>query len=397
MQVVLFDDHLRSAFLPLVFTRPIAELRLGARTLSEQWHDILDAEIAYLTEPYLYPLFTGQDERRDRLFINARLLPDHRLGREFAELDFLVAMKAEDQILALKVPAGHTINDTDDMLKAETVNPDQDTEFNFLRHLTDLFRLNDRVIREEVKRITYGKISAAVDPTNTIIGDPADVFIAEEAIVEGAWLNVRKGPVYIDHGAHVQEGSTISGPCVVGEHATVKPLTRVGGATTIGPWCKVGGEISNSIFQGYSNKGHDGYVGNSVIGEWCNLGADTNTSNLKNNYGPISVFHYGTRKPENTGLTFCGLLMGDHSKCGINTMFNTGTVCGVSANVFGGGFPPKHIPSWSWGGADGLTTYDLEKSLETARRMMQRREVDLDPDTERVLRHVFALTADYRS
>lgn len=396
MQVVLFDDHLRSAFLPLVYTRPLAELRFGIRTLSEQWMDMLGGDQAFLTEPYLYSCFQAQDQQKERLFINARLIPDYRLAGELRQIADRMALRAGDQLLAVKVPANEDVPDYHALLDYPATAPENDLQFSFLQHLTDLFRFNEGAIHEEIKRVTYGMISAAIDPTNTVIGDPEDVFIAEEAIIEGAWLNVRKGPVYIGQGAHVQEGSTVIGPCTIGAHTTVKPLTRVGGASTIGPWCKIGGEVSNSIFQGYSNKGHDGYVGNSIIGEWCNLGADTNTSNLKNNYGPISIFNYQERKPVNTGLTFCGLLMGDHSKSAINTMFNTGTVCGVSANVFGGGFPPGFIPSWSWGGGDGLTTYDLEKSLETAHRMMGRRNVELDTDTEQMLRHIFTLTADFR-
>jgi UDP-N-acetylglucosamine diphosphorylase/glucosamine-1-phosphate N-acetyltransferase len=251
-----------------------------------------------------------------------------------------------------------------------------------------LFQHCGRAIAHDFDLLTEGRRSQRIAGTNTIIGDPNLIFLEEGAMVEASILNTKSGPIYLGKGAEVMEGCMLRGPIVIGDHAQVKMGAKIYGPSAFGPECRMGGEITNSVILGYSNKGHDGFLGNSVLGEWCNLGADTNTSNLKNTYGNVQVWSGANRAMADTGLQFCGLLMGDHSKSGINTMFNTGTVVGVAANVFGGGFPPKHIPGFSWGGAGGFEPYDIERALVTARRVMERRHMHLNTLEEAVLRHV---------
>ncbi len=263
-----------------------------------------------------------------------------------------------------------------------------------LQHLSDLFVLNDQAISADFEDMTRGRTSASLSKTNILLGD--NVFIEEGARVEASTLNTENGPIYIGKDAEVMEGCHIRGPFALGEHATLKMDTKIYGASTVGPYSKVGGEVNNSVIMGYSNKGHDGFIGNSVIGYWCNLGADTNTSNLKNNYSEVKLWDYDKEAFEPTGLTFCGLFMGDHSKCGINTMFNTGTVVGVSANIFGSGFPRNFIPSYSWGGAAGVKEYTFEKAMEVAQIVMQRRDIKLTDIDKKILKEVFDQTTKHR-
>jgi len=251
-----------------------------------------------------------------------------------------------------------------------------------------MFQQCGKAIEHDFKLLTEGRRSERLGALNTVVGDPSLIFLEEGAVVEASTLNTRGGPIYIGKGAEVMEGCLLRGPIVLGDHAQLKMGAKIYGPSAFGPESRVGGEVSNSVILGYSNKGHDGFMGNSVLGEWCNLGADTNTSNLKNTYGNVQVWSYADRKQVETGLQFCGLLMGDHSKSGINTMFNTGTVVGVAANIFGSGFPPKHIPGFSWGGAEGFETYDVERALSTARRVMERRSIPMTVVDEAVLRHL---------
>jgi UDP-N-acetylglucosamine diphosphorylase/glucosamine-1-phosphate N-acetyltransferase len=269
-------------------------------------------------------------------------------------------------------------------------------ELEWIERITDLFSLNAMAMAFDFNLMPKTNAAASLHASNTLLGDANQLFIHETARVYASTLNTLDGPIYIDAGAEVMEGTHIRGGLYVGEHSTLKLGSRIYGATTIGPHCKVGGEVSNSILHGYSNKGHDGFLGNSLIGEWCNLGADTNTSNLKNNYSDVKIWSYEKADFADTGLTFCGLIMGDHSKSGINTMFNTGTVAGVSANVFGGGFPDKHIPSFSWGGADGWETYELDKAFDTMEKVMQRRSCELTEPLRSLFRQIFEETAHYR-
>ncbi|KXK43939.1 MAG: nucleotidyl transferase [Bacteroidetes bacterium OLB11] len=270
-----------------------------------------------------------------------------------------------------------------------------DKEVMQLNHLWDIFSFNDKALRQDYERITNGRESQSLSHTNTLIGH--QIFIEEGAYVEGAIINSNTGPVYIGRNAEVMEGCVIRGPFAMGEHAVLKMGAKIYGATTLGPGCKVGGEVNNSVMIANSNKAHDGFLGNSVIGEWCNLGADSNNSNLKNNYEEVKLWSESQKSFVKTGLQFCGLIMGDHSKCGINTMFNTGTVVGFSCNIFGAGFPRNFIPSYSWGSASGMAEYQLKKAIDTARRVFARRKIEFDNIEERLFQYIFDASAEQRN
>lgn len=401
MRINLFDDHHRKAFYPLSLTRPIGDLRHGIFTLSESWSQLLGHQVKPFGIHELSDSFPLELEE-DNFFINARLFPTaacrpfaalragHRQDADLLEVNTCIRLQGETLLLrADRSTAEAWLADPNTANIRDVKLPEQELQdCVLLRHLTDLFTLNDRAINADYRQVTHGRVSAKLDPTVTVLGDPGLVFIEEGAQVEACYLNTRQGPIYIGSGSMVMEGAVLHGPIALCEQVTVRAGTRIYGATTVGPHCKVGGEISNSLFQDYSNKAHDGFLGNSVIGSWCNLGADTNTSNLKNNYSSVKLYAADSDSLQDSGLTFCGLLMGDHSKCGINTMFNTGTVVGVSANIFGGGFPPKHIPSFFWGGSESQGNYRLNEALETARKVMARRGMQLSSSEEKLLSRI---------
>lgn len=397
MALCFFDDHRRQHFFPLALSRPVADIRFGVRNVAETWSDILNQTFCFHSSQELMSCFPSP-KNEVQLCINGRLVPDRALVNAFSQMQpGDVVFNGDNLVAACILP-----NDLPKLLQQGTPHPEMNViemedEFVLLNDITDVFALNDKAIELDFELLSRGKVSAAVDPTCMIIGDPEKVFIEEGASVEGCFLNTKGGPIYIGSNATIMEASVIHGPFGLGDNATIKAGAKIYGATTIGPWCKIGGEVSNSLFQAYSNKGHDGFVGNSLVGAWCNFGADTNTSNLKNNYGPVKIWDYAQDEYRNTGLTFCGLLMGDHSKCSINTMFNTGTTVGVSCNIFGSAFPPKFVPSWSWGGAEGLATYDFDKSILTAERMMLRRKEELSDQDIALLRHIYDNTSKYRS
>ncbi|MFL5752485.1 MAG: GlmU family protein, partial [Bacteroidia bacterium] len=259
----------------------------------------------------------------------------------------------------------------------------------------DIFSRNGKAFADDFELLTKGRKSQILSKSNRVIGK-GKIFIEKGASVECAVLNTTNGDIYIGKDAVVMEGCFLRGPIGLCEHAELKMGAKIYGPSTFGPYCKVGGEVNNSVLFGYTNKGHDGFLGNSVLGEWCNLGADTNTSNLKNNYGNVKIWNYGAEEMVDTGMQFCGLFMGDHSKCGINTMFNTGTVVGVNANIYGGDFPINFIPSFSWGGAEFFEDYKLHKALEVAERVMSRRNVNLSQADREILTHVFEYSKRYR-
>jgi UDP-N-acetylglucosamine diphosphorylase/glucosamine-1-phosphate N-acetyltransferase len=393
MNVVFFDDN-RVEFLPLTYTKPIALLRIGILTIEEKWikyfeKNKISLTISYLTEDYLTKKYFFK-EAKESFYINSRYCPNQFL------VDFILdnlnsneAIYDDKTLIAAKCSVEEFKNENFHI-------KDYNQSFIQLKieKITDLFAKNEEAINADFKLLTEGRKSQTLSTTNTVIGN--NIFIEEGAKVEAAILNSTTGPIYIGKDAEVMEGSVVRGPLALCEHATLKLATKIYGATTVGPHSKVGGEVTNSVIQGYSNKGHDGFLGNSIIGEWCNLGADTNNSNLKNNYGEVKLWSYQTEKDENTGLQFCGLIMGDHSKCGINTMFNTGTVVGVSANIFGGGFPAKFIPSYTWGAVDSSETYLLIKTFEVAEKVMERRGVELTDCDKEILTTVFELTDKYR-
>ncbi|MBE2289224.1 MAG: GlmU family protein [Chitinophagaceae bacterium] len=372
MNFVLFDSQSRNNLLPFTHTRPVADIRCGILTMRERWEKLLGVNTWTLTQPYLQPAFPNIDSS-EKTYINAAVFATTDLVNAITGLKAGDTLYANDILIAWR--PNESVNEQD-FLK-EAANCAAKTQYAesvmVLNNNWDIFSLNDRAIRADFEVLTKGRKSVPVPQGVTVAGGES-LFIEEGANIHpGCIINASTGPVYIGADAEVLEGTIMRGPIALCEHSVVKMGAKIYGATTIGPGCKVGGEINNAVFFANSNKAHDGYLGNAVIGEWCNLGADTNCSNLKNDYGTVKVWHEATGKEINSGLTFCGLMMGDHSKCGINTMFNTGTVVGVSCNIFGSGFPKKFIPSFSWGGADGFTEYRFDKAIEAANRMMGRR------------------------
>jgi len=390
MNYILFDGDVRNSLLPFTYTKPVADIRIGILTIREKWEKYLGLTTTTITEEYLeekYPMV----EMVENILINASFCPTKRLVEKVKSLSKNEAIfKGEDVIAFFTSDSQEEVN-FDDYTQIEF-----DEELLQIKNTWDIFSLNDKAIQEDFDLITEGRKSQPI-PEGTRYLRKENIFIEEGAEVIFATLNASSGPIYIGKDAEIMEGSVVRGPFAMCEHSVVKLNTKIYGATTLGPYCKVGGEVNNSVLMGYSNKGHDGFLGNSVLGEWCNLGADTNNSNLKNNYTEVKLWDYQTGRFAKTGLQFCGLMMGDHSKCGINTMFNTGTVIGVSANVFGSGFPRNFIPSYSWGGASGFTEYKTNKVFEVAEVVMQRRNLVFDDKDQKILTHVFEETKKYRN
>lgn len=396
MNYILFDDNSRIDLLPFTFTRPICEIRAGILTLREKWEKLLGISTSTYTERYLSEKFPLKIEK-DNIFLNGSICPDPKLAAEIKKLKTGQKLVNGNTILAMRISGDHFKDEIDkNTVFFNTYTPDLKYHNNYLkiRYIYDIFKLNDELIKSDFELLSRKKNSAGLSSTNTILGD--DIFVEEGAKAECAVFNTRSGPVYLGKNSEVMEGSVIRGPFALCEGSTLKMSAKIYGATTIGPHSKVGGEINNSVIFGYSNKAHDGFLGNSVIGEWCNIGADSNNSNLKNNYAEVKLWSYRTQSFVNTALTFCGLFMADHSKCGINTMFNTGTVVGVSANIFGAGFPRNYIPSFSWGGAAGFTTFSLRKAFEVAEKMMERRGKKMDDIEKGILTNIFELTGNFR-
>jgi UDP-N-acetylglucosamine diphosphorylase/glucosamine-1-phosphate N-acetyltransferase len=396
MHVLLFDDPaIRPHLLPLTFTRPVAALRCGILTLAEKWQRRLGAPtVGYLTQPYLQAKFPAGEVAGPALVINGAVCPDDLLVRQVQALAPGQGLYCDEVLVAAHLAdAGQVAELIQDGLREQVQVAEPVTVISRPWHL---FLRNGVEIRRDFALLTQGRTSQPVGDVHTIVYAPENIFIEEGVKIRAAILNAESGPIYLGRNSEVQEGAIIKGPLALCEGAVVNAGAKLRGDNTVGPHCKVGGEVGNSILLGYSNKGHDGYLGNSVIGEWCNLGADTNTSNLKNNYAPVKVWSHAAHRFVNTGQTFCGLLMGDHSKAGINTMFNTGTVVGVGANVFGAGFPRTFIPSFSWGGASGFDTFKLDKFAEVAERVMSRRGLAYDAVEEEVVRNIFEQTKEDR-
>lgn len=389
MNYILFDGPSRNNLLPFTFTRPVAEIRVGILTIREKWERHLGATTTTLTEDYLsekYPMV----EMDFNVMINASYLPNKELMLIIKNLEEnqavfhgedVIAFFSKDTQEEVNFNTYEAIEYTQDLIKIE--------------HTWDIFSKNGEAIHADFELLTYGRQSKPISETNNCI-NADQIFIEEGAQLEFVTLNASSGPIYIGKDAEIMEGSLVRGPFALCEHASLKLGAKIYGPTTVGPHSKVGGEVNNSVIFGYSNKGHDGFLGNSVLGEWCNLGADTNNSNLKNNYAEVRLWNYDTQGFAKTGLQFCGLMMGDHSKCGINTMFNTGTVVGVSANIFGSGFPRNFVPSFSWGGNSGFTTYLTKKAFEVAEVVMKRRGIDFSDIDKAILEHVFEDTKQWR-
>lgn len=370
--IIFIEGNEVEQLYPLTLTRPTGELRCGIRTLKEKWTGLFpDAFSGYQTRPYLQKKFTLPQDNKDVAYINPSFMPNDALAEKVRRLKDGKGITVDGELVAAR--------NTNDPSETE----EYDGEVLRIQHPWDIFRLNGEAMEYDFTVLTRGRQSAELSATNTVIGDR--IFVEEGVKAECAVFNTTSGPIYLDKHSEVMEGSVLRGGLYLGEHSTIKMGTKIYGPTTIGPHSKVGGEVNNSVIQGYSNKGHEGFLGNSVLGEWCNIGADSNNSNLKNNYEEVRVWSMAKGTFVKTGLQFCGLIMGDHSKCGINTMFNTGTVVGVSANIFGSGFPRNYIPSFSWGGAAGFTEYKIDKALKTASLVMERRGITLDEVEQEIL------------
>jgi len=360
----------------LTLTRPVGNLRIGIFTNDERWKKLIESfdpeincEIGFTTETYLQGKFQKQ---QGAIEVNAAIIPNEEIVATLFQLEDGNSLYYNETWIAS--------NGTETLRINYTGN-----EPILIEQRWDIYQKNDRVLKQDFELVTAGRKSQPLSKSNTLIGDKKDIFIEEGANVEASILNTNAGPIYIGKHAEIMEGSIVRGPLAMCEHSALKLGAKVYGASTLGPHCKVGGEINNVVFQAYSNKGHDGFLGNSIIGEWCNLGADTNTSNLKNNYGNVSTYSYEENKEVQTNLQFMGLCMGDHSKCGINTMFNTASVVGVSCNVFGADFPSKFIPSFSWGGSNGFESFKFDKAIEYANKMMHRRGLTLSDEEIEIL------------
>ena len=389
MNYILFDGPARNALLPFTFTRPVADILIGIMTIRQKWEMHLGSTTTTLTEEYLsdkYPMV----ELEENVMINASFLPNAVLVEMISNLEAnQVIFRGEDVVAFYTDENQEEVNfDSYDIIE---YNEDCIT----VMHTWDIFSKNDAAIREDFEFLTADRKSKPIPKSVNVLGHE-NIFIEEGAKLEFVTLNATSGPIYIGKDTEIMEGSVIRGPFALCEGAVVKMAAKIYGATTVGPHSRIGGEVNNSVISAYSNKGHDGFLGNSVLGEWCNIGADSNNSNLKNNYEEVKLWSYETEGFAKTGLQFCGLMMGDHSKCGINTMFNTGTVIGVSTNIFGSGFPSNFVPSFSWGGASGFSTYITKKAFETARIVMSRRNVDFDEKEAAILEHVFEESKKWR-
>ncbi|MDX9705489.1 MAG: GlmU family protein [Weeksellaceae bacterium] len=388
MNIILFDGIEWENLRPLTLTKPFAELRMGIFTFRERWEQLIRGNYSYLTRDYLsekYPLHT----EKINLFINPAFFPSHLIKECVEKLKEGETLWHNAQLIAGKLTL-------EDFHKADSLTGKQEFEGGFVKinRSWDLFQYNSYALKSDYDFITKGRVSQKISSTNGVL-NAKNIFIEEGATVEFSILNAKEGPIYIGKNAEVMEGSMLRGGLALCEEAKINMGAKIYPGTTIGPHCKVGGEVNNSIFMAYSNKGHDGFLGNSVIGEWCNLGADTNTSNLKNNYSGVRVWDYSTQKYLDTGLQFCGLVMGDFSKSAISTRFNTGTVVGISANIFTADFPPKFIPSFSWGGEADSERFNLEKCYESAQKMMERRKEKLTENEKKIVKHIYLKHTEY--
>lgn len=389
--IILYDDNeVRENLLPITYTRPTADIRFGILTIRQKWELAFRGDYSYSTVGYLSAKFPVKEVNTlEDYYIAGNVCPTEELVRRLDTLPQNTGIKYGDKLVA------HRGKECQDFIMLEEMPL-------MLNTLPDIFMLNEDALIDDFKALTHGRYSQPVSPTCTVIGDPLfpdgtpKIFLEPGAIVEGATLNVSKGPIYVGKDAEIMEGSCVRGPLALCEHAYVNMGTKIYGATTIGPYCKVGGELNNVVMIGYSNKAHDGFLGNAVIGEWCNLGANCVASNLKNDYSEIKLWNYPAHRFLRTGLQFCGLIMGDHTKAGINTMFNTATVVGVGCNIYGSGFPRNFVASFSEGGASGFDDVSLNKFFDIARRVMARRHVELTDVDVQIFKSIYEIAETYK-
>ncbi len=393
MNILLFDHpKIRRSLLPLTFTRPVAGLRVGIMTIIEKWRHDLQQNVHFLTEPYLAKKYPPTSED-DTVYVNGALCPDDQLLAAIGRLGMGESLMAGEVLLAAR---GGAMQSVAELMKQNFKGQTYTQKPVLLKHTWELFLANGDQIRADFKRLVGNRTSQPLNDPFTMVYGKENLFIEPGVSIKAAIINAESGPVYLGENSEVQEGTIIQGPFAMCEQSQLRLGGKMRPNTTIGPWCKVGGEVGNVIFQSHSNKAHEGFFGNSVVGAWCNLGADTNNSNLKNNYSEVKVWDYYSETSVETGQQFCGTIIGDHSKCSINTMLNTGTVIGVCANIFGGGFPPKFVPSWSWGATVDNRIHDFEKSCDTISRVMGRRSLILDDVERDILQDVFRQTEKYR-
>jgi len=385
MTINLFDDSSWESLRPLTFTRPVADLRIGILTIAEKWAKCFNAEFGFNTQDYLSKKYSSKIAT---LFINGSVCPDESLVQAIDKLNAGEVLLKEQLIIAFK-------NDKFDLESAKALKPIlYNADFIHLVYPNDIFTHNGAELKKDFALLTKGRNSSTISSTNTFLGD--NIFVEEGATAECSVFNSLQGPIYLGKNSQVWESSNIRGSFALCEDSSVKMGAKIYPNTTVGPHSRVGGEINNAVIWGFSSKGHEGYLGNAVVGQWCNIGADSNNSNLKNNYAEVKLWDYKRETFRKTGLQFCGLVMADHSKCGINTMFNTGTVAGVSTNIFGAGFPRNFIPDFAWGGAQGFEIYSLEKMFETAEKVYARRDLPFNETEKAILNKIFELTKQYR-
>ncbi len=396
MNIILFDDDTREKLLPLTYTKPVGMLRLGVLTIKEKWEKFFSANVSFITQDYLSDKFPIQIEDKNYV-INSSTLPSFHICKLIEQLQENEALLKDGDLIAALLNR----KQFDNLIHNEDINELAgfeigETPLLRITQLSDIFSLNAKAIENDYELLTKKRETMPI-PSFARVTGRENIFVEEGAEISLCSINATDGPVYIGKNAKILEGCLIKGPFVLGDNSVLKMGAKIYGGTTIGPHCKVGGEVSNVVMQGYSNKGHDGYLGNAVIGEWCNLGAATNNSNLKNNYGEVKLWDYSSRSFAKTGLQFCGLIMGDHSKAGINSMFNTGTVVGMACNLFGAGYHKNFIPSFSWGGPDSsYKTHRVDKVIETAQLVMQRRGITLEEEDINIMKHVFNESSEHR-
>jgi len=381
-QTFVLVDHRKewSNLRPLTLTKPVSFLRIGILRIFEKWEKFLNQPVKIKTVQDYLVSFDTFSANEAAIYINSSILPTKKLAKAVSHLNAGESLYRNGVLIASSKGNAQSKFETEVHFEEDILK---------LEFPWDIFKLNELALAEDFKLLTKGRKSENISATNTVLGSEENIFLEYGAKVEAAILNTDGGYIYLAKDAEIMEGSVVRGSLALCEGASLKLATKIYGATTVGPHSKIGGEVNNSVIQGFSNKGHDGFLGNSVIGEWCNLGADTNNSNLKNNYGEVRSWNYEKNDYIDTGLQFLGLIMGDHTKCGINTMFNTGTVTGVFANIFGGDFPPKYIPSYSWGGSAGFQKYEFDKAIEVAKAVMSRRKIELSEADYQILEYLY--------
>lgn len=387
MHIILSDFDQTSRFYPLTLSRPIADLRFGITTLKEKWSNAFEQGVlSYDTTDHLLPFYPKAPDHSAALVINSAVVPSTEL------VERIRLLKPGQQIFWQKVCIAYVRPENFDGNRLNFDTIFYDDELIYLNRITDLFSKLGDVLKFDFEGAEVGTHSD-LHPTNTVIGKHP-VYLSKGATAFATIFNTENGPIYLGKGVKVMEGSILKGPIAIGDFSLVKMGAKIYGPTSIGPYCKVGGEINNVSMFAYSNKGHEGFLGNSALGQWCNLGADTNTSNLKNDYDEVKLYDYPSKRFKATGLQFCGLIMGDHSKAGINTMFNTGTVVGFNSNVFGAGYLRNFIRSFTWGGPQGMSGYRLDKAIETAERVMQRRSVVFNERDKELFKSIYEFTSN---